>query len=87
MSMEALTSVRVVVAVESAGSVIVTLRLRVVSVGRFTTKEPAMSKVWSSAVVVKEREYSGWSAPRYSGVIVIVEPSVSAVALREYSTE
>lgn len=57
ISMEALTSVSVAASVP--GGVIVTLRLRVVSVGIFTTKEPAMSKVWSSALVVKEREYSG----------------------------
>ena len=43
MSMEALTSVSVTVSVP--GEVVVTLRLRVVSVGRFTTKEPAMSNV------------------------------------------
>ena len=58
ISIEAFAPVRVVVAVAS-GSVIVTLRLKVVSVGRFTTKEPAMSKDWSAALVVKEREYSG----------------------------
>lgn len=57
ISMEALTSVSVAASVP--GGMIVTLRLRVVSVGIFTTKEPAMSKVWSAALVVKEREYSG----------------------------
>ena len=87
MSIEALTPESVVAVVASSGSVVVTLRLSVVSVGRFTTKEPAKSNVWSAAVVVNEREYSGWSAPRYSGVIVIVEPARSDVAVREYSTE
>ncbi len=85
MSMEALTSVRVTISVP--GGVIVTLRLRVVSVGRFTTKELAISNVWSATLVVKEREYSGCSAPRYSGVTVTIAPARSAVALREYSTE
>ena len=43
--MEALTPVSVVAVVAPSGSVVVTLRLSVVAVGRFTTKEPAMSKV------------------------------------------
>ena len=55
--MDALTSVSVTASVP--GGVIVTLRLSVVSVGRFTTKDPAISNVWSAALVVKEREYSG----------------------------
>lgn len=59
ISIEALTPVSVVAVVAPSGSVVVTLRLSVVSVGMFTTKEPAMSKVWSAALVVKEREYSG----------------------------
>ena len=58
INIEAFAPVRVVVDVAS-GSVIVTLRLRVVSVGRFITNAPAMSKDWSAALVVKEREYSG----------------------------
>ena len=44
MSMDAFAPVRVVVVVAS-GSVIVTMRLKVVSVGIFTTKEPAISKL------------------------------------------
>ena len=58
MSIEALTSVIVEESV-AVGGVTVTLRLRAVSVGRFATKEPEISKVWSAALVVKEREYSG----------------------------
>lgn len=49
----------VIVSSVAASPVIVTLRLRVVSVGRVTPRSPESSKLCSADEEVNEREYSG----------------------------